>query len=101
MKRTFVVGAAIGALVVSLAACTFNVHKRDERTIADVKASAGYAERDAQRAIDALLTASTLTARPEDGDALRKRAEEIKALQAASAAFHANWLFREGQKTDE
>ena len=88
-------------VLVLLAGCPVTLNVRDERTIADVKLSQSYAERDAQRAIDALLTAATLTAKPEDGAAIRRKAKELEGLRDANLNFHTNWLYRETQKVNQ
>lgn len=100
MKRecTLVFLAYLAAI--SLAACNWRPHARDERTIANVRSADSFYATDAAFARDALLRAATLTARPEDAAAIRRDAADVDARAKSSHSFFEGWRFREEQKSD-
>lgn len=104
MKNTFrmflLMWSSIVAFLLVAGACSWTAHQRDERTIQNVRNADSFYATDAAFARDVLLQAATMTARAEDGDALRRAARDVEARAKSSHSFFEGWRFREEQKTD-
>lgn len=98
--KAALLGAALAQLCNAAVMCSLTAHQRDPRTIECVRQARTIASEDSERAERALLSAATLTARPEDAAALRRDAGRLAARRESAGDFFDGWLFREEQKSE-
>jgi len=80
--------------------CSWQVHQRDPLTIAGLDATISAREQDVSDAVRRLAWASTLTARPEDGEALSRAARGLEVRNKAEVERLKAMRWREMQKVE-
>lgn len=100
----FVIVLGLAIIVISpflSSGCSWHVHQKDPLTIAGLEATIKNRESDVGVAAARLTWASTLTARPEDSQALERAARGLEAREKAEQERLKAMLWREQQKTEE